>query len=68
MSFTITESALLVPPGDVQALAEAVRCLHNDRVLGQRLAARAYAEVRAHYTWQQRARLILDQFAADGPD
>ncbi len=53
------ETALLVPPSDVSALGEAIRRLHDDSSLRQRLADAAYAEVMAHYTWAARARNIL---------
>jgi glycosyltransferase involved in cell wall biosynthesis len=53
------ESALLVPPGDVEAIAAAVRRLKEDAGLRQRLADKAYALVMAQYTWDARAREIL---------
>jgi glycosyltransferase involved in cell wall biosynthesis len=52
------ESALLVPPGDTDALAGAIRRLHDDPALGERLAARAYEQVMAQHTWSARARAI----------
>jgi glycosyltransferase involved in cell wall biosynthesis len=53
------ESALLVPPGDVTALAAALMRLRDDPALRERLAACAHAEVMAHYTWAARAMAIL---------
>ena len=52
------ENTLLVPPGDPGALAGALRRLCADPALGERLAARALADVQA-YTWEARARRIL---------
>lgn len=52
-------SALLVTPDNAQALAEGIRTLVGDRVLAQKLAAKARREVSSN-TWERRARLILD--------
>jgi glycosyltransferase involved in cell wall biosynthesis len=46
--------ALLVAPGDPQALADAIRRLLNDPALGRRLAAAAFAAV-GEYGWDRRA-------------
>lgn len=54
-------SALLTPPSDVIALAEAIRRLRDDFALRQRLADQAYSEVMTHYTWDARAAHILNQ-------
>lgn len=53
------ENGLLVPPGDPHALADALRRLRDDPALGERLAAQAARDVQA-YTWEARARRILD--------
>ncbi|MBZ0293296.1 MAG: glycosyltransferase, partial [Anaerolineae bacterium] len=53
------ESALLVPPGDADALAAAIQHLQADATLREVLAACAYAQVMAHYTWEARAQAIL---------
>jgi glycosyltransferase involved in cell wall biosynthesis len=55
------ENALLVPPGDPEALAAAVRRLLTDRGLAARIAATAYAEAPA-YSWDARARKLRDLF------
>ncbi len=51
------ETALLVPPGDVAAVAEALHRLYNDPALCQKLAENARA-LAPHYTWEARARRI----------
>jgi glycosyltransferase involved in cell wall biosynthesis len=51
------ETALLVPPGDVDALAAAIRRLQSDRDLCERLGAQAQVDVQ-HYTWDARAQCI----------
>ncbi len=53
------ENALLVPPSDANALAEAIKHLRDDPALRQRLAESAYNDVMAHYTWAARAQNIL---------
>ena len=53
------DSALLFPPGDVEALADAIRRLKDDAYLRERLAEKAYALVMDNYTWDARARAIL---------
>jgi glycosyltransferase involved in cell wall biosynthesis len=53
------ESALLTPPSDVDALAEAIRRLRDDPALRQRLADNAHALVMESYTWDARAKAIL---------
>ncbi len=52
-------SALLVPPGDVTALAGAIRRLYEDRDLCLRLSQQAQQDVQ-HYTWQARASRIRE--------
>jgi glycosyltransferase involved in cell wall biosynthesis len=47
-------NALLVPPGNPQALTAAIRRLKDDRDLGAALAARALEDV-SGYTWEKRA-------------
>ncbi len=53
------ENALLVPPSDAPALAEAIKRLRDDATLRQHVADAAYTDVMAHYTWAARAQNIL---------
>lgn len=53
------ESALLTPPADAEALADAIRRLRDDPALRQRLADAAYGLVMDRYTWDARAKAIL---------
>jgi glycosyltransferase involved in cell wall biosynthesis len=48
------QNALLIPPGNPQALTAAIRRLRDDRGLAAALAARAREDVSA-YTWEKRA-------------
>lgn len=50
-------TALLVPPGDAQAWADALVRLRDDPALARRLAEAARA-LSAYYTWEARARRI----------
>ena len=53
------ESALLTPPADVEALAQAIRRLRDDAALRERLEEKAYRIVMESYTWDARAKMIL---------
>lgn len=53
------ETALLAPPGESAALAQAIRRLRRDPALRERLAKNASRRVMAHYTWAARAKKIL---------
>jgi len=55
-------SALLTPPSDPIAMAEALRRLKADPLLRARLAAQAQADV-ADYTWARRAMRIIEAIA-----
>jgi glycosyltransferase involved in cell wall biosynthesis len=57
------ESALLVPPGDVDALAAAVRQLMEQPALAERLGRQA-RQLAQRYSWQARAATLL-QLAGD---
>jgi glycosyltransferase involved in cell wall biosynthesis len=52
------ETALLVPAGDAEAMASALRRLRDDLALRQRLADAAHTRVMQHFTWEARALLI----------
>jgi len=59
------ESALLVPPSDVDALAAAIMRLRDDPALRKNLADCAHERVMAHYTWAARAEAILEKVMSD---
>jgi len=52
------KTALMVPPQDGEAGAQAIRRILNDSALAKRLATNARSEAR-EYTWQERAKKIL---------
>ncbi|ACA16745.1 glycosyl transferase group 1 [Methylobacterium sp. 4-46] len=57
------ENGLLVQPGDVTALAEALHRVITDRTLRARLAAAALAECRRDYSWTAVGRQIMGVYA-----
>lgn len=57
------ENALLVPPGDARACADAILSLVRDGALARRLASAALTDVR-DYTWDRRAERLEALFAA----
>lgn len=58
------ETALLVTPGDPEALAEALRRAAGDAALRSRLADAARQVCEARHTWLNHTRRILDALAA----
>jgi glycosyltransferase involved in cell wall biosynthesis len=54
---THDENALLVPPGDANALAAAIERLLGDSALSARLASRAFEDVKVN-SWDRRAEAI----------
>lgn len=52
-------NALLVPPGDTAALAEALERLLRDADLRQRLGAAGPAWVEQHFSWERNVRLLF---------
>jgi glycosyltransferase involved in cell wall biosynthesis len=58
---THDQTALLVPPGDAAALAQALTTLAADRALRERLSAAALARS-AHFTWARRAERLERAF------
>ena len=57
------ENALLVEPGNPQALVAGIQRIKNDAALGPRLAARARTDV-AQFTWARRAERLEALFSA----
>ena len=53
------ENALLVPPGEPEALAAAIQRLADDPEMANRLAARASEDVKS-YSWEERGRKLRD--------
>ena len=57
------ENAWLVPPDDAPALADGLRTLLSDDALSERIARRAFEDALA-FSWDARARRLLDAFEA----
>ncbi len=54
------ETALFVPPSNPEALAQALERLTGDSRLREKLSLNAFKEVEEKYTWEIRAKNILD--------
>lgn len=54
------ENAILVEPSNPEQLAEAIIKLKNNPELREKLAKKAFEDVKEKYTWDKRARTILD--------
>lgn len=57
------ENGLLVQPGDIPALARALRRVIEDEPLRRRLAGTALEECRRTYSWETVGRQIMDVYA-----
>ena len=58
------ENALLRDPDDVEAWASALTSLRVDEDLRRRIGEQARQDFSAHYSWDRRARIILDAISA----
>jgi glycosyltransferase involved in cell wall biosynthesis len=61
------DNAILVPPGDVEALAQGIQRVLQDQDLAVRLARQAFLDVQ-QYTWSKRAEKIMAIFKHDTGD
>lgn len=52
------QTALLVPPGDIEALSTCIERCFDDPILRARLGAHAREDALAHHTWTQRAQAL----------
>lgn len=66
MARDLDDRAVLVPPGDAAALAEALRLLHDDPAGRIRLAAAGRADVLASGTWGHRVATVERALGLDG--
>lgn len=58
----VADAGLIVPEGDAEALAEALRLLRRDAALRAELGQRGRARVLAHYTHEQIAAATVDLY------
>ncbi len=62
------ETALLIEPGNVDQLLNAILRLANSVELCERLGAAARRTAIEHHTWKQNAKRVIDQFSNCGDD
>ena len=53
------ENGLLVPPGDVEALTEAITALAGDTAMRERFGAAGRQKIAGEQTWEAMAKRIL---------
>ena len=58
-----SETGLLFPAGDVNALAEALKRILNDDSLSKNLESKGPAWVREHHTWEKTTSVYQDIYA-----
>lgn len=56
------DAALLVPPGNAQALADAIRTLLDNPAKREQLGAAGYARVHQHFTWKKAAEKTVETY------
>ncbi len=61
------ETALLVEPGNVEELVDAIVRLADSSELRERLGANARRAAVTHHTWKQNAQRVLDAYGELGP-
>ena len=61
------ETALLVEPGDADALAAGLARLLADEPLARRLGEAARKDALAHHTWSEHTRRIVEALRGLGP-
>jgi len=58
----VGNAGILVPPGDDQALAAAIRDLLGDRSKANALGQKGYRRIQEHFTWKRAAQKTLDAY------
>ena len=54
------DNAVLAPPDSADAWVEALKRLRDSRESGDKIASRAFADFEEHYTWDIRAKRVLE--------